>query len=101
MAICKMPYNEDSIITFSDEGWKIRKVGRCNNALYCYAVDAKDSEYEYEEADELVEHTAMQVWQMETLGVKYWIPSMANVKVKYNYEHDKTQHNRHSLQGRG
>lgn len=82
MAICKMPHKGNSIITFSDEGWKIRKVGKQNSALYCYAVDANESKCEYEEADELIEHTAMQVWQMETLGVKYWIPSMANVKVK-------------------
>lgn len=64
-------------MTFSDESWKIRKVGEVSNILYCHAVDYKDSNYEYEESDKLIEHTAMQVWQMETLGVKYWIPSMA------------------------
>lgn len=82
MAICSMPYNDIGIITFSDEGFKIRKVGDLDNFLYLYAVDKETSECEYIETDVLIEHTAMQVWQMETLGVKYWIPSMANIKVK-------------------
>lgn len=82
MAICREPYGESQVVTFSDEGWKIRKRCGQNNSLYCYAVDSRDTQNEYEESDILVEHTAMQVWQMETMGVKYWIPSMTNVKVK-------------------
>lgn len=74
---------EDGVIlyiTFSDQGHYIEK--KDSKERYKYAVDIESANYEYQETDKLIEHTAMQVWQMETLGVKYWIPSMADVKVK-------------------
>lgn len=67
-------------ITFSDQGYFIEKVA--SKERYKYAIDIESANYEYQESDKLIEHTAMQVWQMETLGVKYWIPSMADVKCK-------------------
>ena len=60
----------------------IRKNEEGNNFYYRYAVDVESTQCEYQETDILIEHTAMQVWQMETLGVDYWIPTMINVKVK-------------------
>lgn len=69
-------------ITFSDCGYFIEKKSQEKKERYKWAIDVETVNYEYQETDKLIEHTAMQVWQMETLGVKYWIPSMADVKVK-------------------
>lgn len=68
-------------ITFSDCGYFIEKKSH-KKERYKWAIDIETADYEYQETDILIEHTAMQVWQMETLGVDYWIPSMINVKVK-------------------
>ena len=39
--------------TYSDENYRIRKVG--TNEVYDEAIDIEDSEYEYEETDEKIE----------------------------------------------
>lgn len=39
--------------TYSDEDYRIRKVG--TNEIYDEAIDIEDSEYEYEETDEKIE----------------------------------------------
>lgn len=69
-------------VTFSDEGYIIEKISSERKEFYRYAIDVGNNIHEYQESDKLISHTAMQVWQMEILGVKYWIPSMEDVKVK-------------------
>lgn len=68
-------------ITFSDEGYFIKKTNdkpairrKKEPILYPYAIDVESATYEYEEVDKLIEHTALQVKEMEEMGVKYWIP---------------------------
>ena len=39
--------------TYSDENYRIRKVG--TNEIYDEAIDVEDSDYEYEETDEKIE----------------------------------------------
>ena len=39
--------------TYSDENYRIRKVG--TNEVYDEAIDVEDSDYEYEETDEKIE----------------------------------------------
>ena len=83
--ICRQKYLSDIdglYITFSDKGYYINKITSKGEEMYKYAIDIESANYEYVETDKLIEHTAMQVWQMETLGVDYWIPTMENVKVK-------------------
>lgn len=57
MAIIKEFYTtrEDGVDlyrTYSDEGYKIQKVG--TDEIYDEAIDVADSEYTYEETDELL-----------------------------------------------
>lgn len=57
MAIIKEFYvtREDGVDlyrTYSDEGYKIQKVG--TDEIYDEAIDVADSEYTYEETDELL-----------------------------------------------
>jgi hypothetical protein len=60
-------------VTFSDEGWKIRKKGNRRGSLYNQAVDVEGANYEYEEADEKVMHTAEEAKWMDENGVQYYI----------------------------
>lgn len=65
-------------VTFSDEGWKIRRKGEkrpkyAKEILFCQAVDIEGSTNEYEEADEKVMHTAQEVKWMDEHGVQYYI----------------------------
>lgn len=69
-------------ISYSDKGYFINKLTNKGEERYKYAIDVEMAACNYVETDILIEHTAMQVWQMETLGVDYWIPTMINVKVK-------------------
>lgn len=39
--------------TYSDEGYKIRKIG--TNEIYAGAIDVEDAPYEYEETNEKIE----------------------------------------------
>ena len=65
-------------VTFSDEGWKIKrkdakKHRHTKDILLCQAVDVEGANYEYEEADEKVMHTAEEVKWMDENSVKYFI----------------------------
>lgn len=65
-------------VTFSDEGWKIRrkdtkKRRHAKEILFCQAVDVEGANYEYEEADEKVMHTAEEAKWMDENGVQYYI----------------------------
>lgn len=65
-------------VTFSDEGWKIRRKGTkrrrgTKEILFCQAVDVEGANYEYEEADEKVMHSAEEAKWMGEHGVQYYI----------------------------
>lgn len=45
--------DRDFIKIYSDEKWKIRKIG--TNEIYSEAIDLSEAGYEYEETDEKIE----------------------------------------------
>ena len=55
MVIKEVIYIDDEpfVKHYSDEGYKLRKIG--TNEIYSEAIDIFGADYEYEETDELVE----------------------------------------------